>query len=248
MQAGSNKIVLTIAGFDPCGGAGILADVQTIQQLGAQGMAVVSALTYQNEDGFYGIEWKNFESIKAQLDPIINRYPFDTVKIGIVQSMDILNQTIDLLQEKNKDVNIIWDPVLKSSSGFDFSLCPDKQNLKEVLGKIYLITPNKLEFDHLTRILPHEEWSTNCLLKGGHNSSNDVTDLLMTSSQTKNIEAKRIEGRDKHGTGCVLSSALATYISQGTDLETACRKAKRYIEKFLMTGKEKLGRHFEVKI
>lgn len=248
MQAGSNKIVLTIAGFDPCGGAGILADVQTMQQLGVQGMAVVSALTYQNEDGFYGIEWKNFESIEAQLAPIVSRYHIETVKIGIVQSMDVLNRTIDLLKEKNKDVNIIWDPVLKSSSGFDFRLSPEKTKLKEVLGKIYLITPNKLEFDYLTRILPQEEWDTNCLLKGGHNSGNDVTDLLVTGTQTKNIEAKRLKGRDKRGTGCVLSSAIATYISQGMDLETACRKAKLYIEKYLMTGKEKLGRHFEVKI
>ncbi|MBU2916263.1 MULTISPECIES: hydroxymethylpyrimidine/phosphomethylpyrimidine kinase [Reichenbachiella] len=247
MAIAKDNLVLSIAGFDPCGGAGILADIQTMHQLKVQGMAVVTALTYQNEDDLWGIEWKDFDPIKSQIDALLADYSFSVVKIGIINGLDLLNKLLQYLEKRIPNARIIWDPVLKSSSGFDFVKKVESDEFQNILKRVHLITPNRWEFDKISAALGSETWPTNVLKKGGHSDTSDTSDILIKpdGSQVK-IEGKRIEGKDKHGTGCVLSSAVAASINKGMSLEDACKAAKEYTEKYLQTGTAKLGRHFEI--
>ncbi|PIB35217.1 hypothetical protein BFP72_07310 [Reichenbachiella sp. 5M10] len=247
MSTNKENLALSIAGFDPCGGAGILADIQTMHQLKVQGMAVVTALTYQNEDDLWGIEWKDFEPIKSQIDALLADYKFSVVKIGIINGLDLLNKLLQYLEKRIPEAKIIWDPVLKSSSGFDFVKKVESDEFQDILKRVHLITPNRWEFDKITNALGSEIWPTNVLKKGGHSDTNDTSDILILTDGTEIvIEGKRIEGKDKHGTGCVLSSAIAAGINKGQSLQEACASAKQYTEKYLQSGTAKLGRHFEI--
>lgn len=242
-----DNLVLSIAGFDPCGGAGILADIQTMHQLKVQGMAVVTALTYQNEDDLWGIEWKDFEPIKSQIDALLADYDFKVVKIGIINGLNLLDKLLQYLENRLPDAKVVWDPILKSSSGFDFVKKVESDEFQNILKRVHLITPNRWEFDKISAALGSETWPTNVLKKGGHSDTDDTTDyLILKDGNQIKIPGNRLAGKDKHGTGCVLSSAIAAELSKGADLETACTSAKAYTEKYLQSGTAKLGRHFEI--
>jgi len=242
------NMVLSIAGFDPCGGAGILADIQTMHQLKVQGMAVVTALTYQNEDDLWGIEWKDYEPIKSQIDALLADYQFNVVKIGIINGLELLDKLLKYLEVKIPNAKIVWDPILKSSSGVDFVQKIESDVFRSILKRVHVITPNRWEFDNISKTLGPEQWPCNVLKKGGHNDSNDTSDILIDyeGNETR-IEGTRIEGRSKHGTGCVFSSAVSASLSKGTELIEACKEAKDYTEKYIHSGTAKLGRHFEIK-
>lgn len=248
MSKSKENLVLSIAGFDPCGGAGILADIQTMHQLQVQGMAVVTALTYQNEDDLWGIEWKDFDPIKSQIDALLADYNFSVIKIGIINGLELLDKLLEYLENRLPDVKIVWDPILKSSSGFDFVQKVESDVFKSILQKVHLITPNKWEFETISKALGTEIWPCNVLKKGGHSDSNDTSDILIEADgkQTR-IVGTRIEGMDKHGTGCVLSSAVAASLNKGESLVEACTSGKKYTEKYILSGSTKLGCHFEIK-
>lgn len=242
-----DNLVLSIAGFDPCGGAGILADIQTMHQLKVQGMAVVTALTYQNEDDLWGIEWKDFDPIKSQIDALLADYSFSVVKIGIINGLDLLNKLLQYLEKRIPEAKIVWDPVLKSSSGFDFVKKVESDEFQDIIRRVHLITPNRWEFDKISAALGSESWPTNVLKKGGHSDTDDTSDfLILKDGKEVKITGNRIDGKDKHGTGCVLSSAVAAGLNKGQSLEEACKNAKAYTEKYLQSGSAKLGRHFEI--
>jgi hydroxymethylpyrimidine/phosphomethylpyrimidine kinase len=241
------NISLTIAGFDPCGGAGVLADIQTMQQCGIDGMAVLTAITYQNEENVFGLEWCTFESIRQQLLPLVN-YPIAFVKIGIVQNLTTLSLVVNFVTENWPQAKIIWDPILKSSSGFDFLVNLEVSFLEEILKKIYLITPNKDEYEVLKVCLAKIE-SANVLIKGGHASDDDTSDRLINMDGSETIlKGKRIVGYDKHGTGCILSAAITAALCKGMTLQSACQMAKQYIEQYLISNKGKLGKHYLVTV
>lgn len=248
MHSQEQHIVLSIAGFDPTGGAGVLADIQTWHQCRVQGMAVVTALTSQDEDQVFGTDWNSFDSVMNQLDPLINRYDVRVIKIGIVESLDFLNRLIDDLKSRKPDVKIIWDPIISSSSGFNFLAMEDKSMLESVLRKVDLVTPNQPEYEQMVAVLD-AIIPTNVLLKGGHSEDSDTSDRLVTNDgQLHIIEGEKIDGQGKHGTGCVLSAAIAAGLSEGKTLLDSCKFAKSYIEKYLLSGSGKLGRHFEISI
>ncbi|MEP2026389.1 MAG: hydroxymethylpyrimidine/phosphomethylpyrimidine kinase [Reichenbachiella sp.] len=247
-ETGQN-IVLSIAGFDPCGGAGILADVQTLQQCKVQGMAVQTALTAQNEEKVDKVVWHSWDEIKCQIEVLLNLYQFEVVKIGIIENLETLRQVVDLLISHRPDIKIVWDPILKSSSGFDFLKNLEEQQLSDVISKIHLITPNLWEFEILTQVLKEQPFSTHVLLKGGHVEGNDTSDKLIDLEGNKiQIAGQRIIGKSKHGTGCVLSSAIAAGLCKGMKLKTACTFAKRYVESYLKSGVNKLGAHYTIEI
>lgn len=249
MSEKAGHITLSIAGFDPSGGAGVLADVQTFQQCGVQGMAVVTAITNQDEDEVFGVEWESSDSIKKQLEPIIKRYSIDTVKIGIVENLNVLNGIVDFVLGHLPQVRIIWDPVMSASSGFGFTETKNGKLLRSILEKIYLVTPNRDEYEKLINALDDQIISSNVLLKGGHSDNNDTSDRLLTDTgKLEIIVGSRIQGVGKHGTGCVLSSVIAARLTFGDDLKSACQFGKQYIEKYLLTGEGRLGRHFEIKM
>jgi len=239
--------VLSIAGFDPSGGAGILADVKTIEAHKVQGMGVVSALTFQNDAEFEGMKWISEEEILKQIMVLERRFEFAAVKIGLIQSLDVLDAV--LLYCKQEASSVIWDPIISASAGFEFHKKFDKGKLFSVLEKCFLITPNTNEVKFMTGINnpmeAAEELSGFCnvLLKGGHNQEDPGVDYLFIGGKVEKILPSGENISPKHGSGCVLSSAIASNLALGDDLVTACRKAKKYVEKFLAGNPSLLGVH-----
>lgn len=242
------KFSLSIAGLDPSGGAGILSDVKTFESLGMPGFAVSSGLTYQNEHTFTGLRWNNYEEIIAQLEPLFDAYEITCVKIGLIENIDVLENVVQYLRQKNSEIQIVWDPILASSTGFQFH-GENFLNLSHtILESIDLFTPNQVEIEKLfsnrsggeTGI----ELSRYCsvLLKGGHNQSEHSNDILYQNGNTMIIRGERIP-YEKHGTGCVLSAAIVAHLSRGNSVEESCRRAKNYVTKFLTSNKTLLGSH-----
>ena len=240
--------VLTIAGFDPSGGAGLVADLKTFENLKCYGLSVCTANTIQNDMDFVNCHWMPIQQIKAQIEVLFNRFKIDFVKIGIVENWMVLQSIIDLLYKRSPEVKIILDPVLKSSSSFEFhgsETLPD-----ELLFQLFLITPNYDEIQQLYKGLSIAETiaritsKTNLLLKGGHRSNNKGYDQLVTHQgksygfrpQLKNIT-------EKHGSGCVLSSAITAHLALGYPLLKACYRGKKYTEQVLSSNPGLLGYH-----
>lgn len=244
--------VLSIAGFDPSSGAGVLADIKTMEQCGVYGLGVSTATTFQNESEFDGVSWLSFEEVQKQLKPLLRKYDIKVVKIGLIQNLEILEQLISLLTTHYSQLKIVWDPILSASAGFEFHSAIDKNRLSQVLGFIYLITPNQQEFEKLGFSMDTElPIKTNVLLKGGHAEVHDDI-LLKIDGKKKNIERHLIIGvtkklYSKHGSGCVLSSAIASYLASGNDLVQSCELGKRYVEHLLGSNEGLLGYHSELK-
>ena len=245
----SRPYVLSIAGFDPSAGAGVLADVKTFENIGVYGFAVTTSITYQNENKFDGVKWLSLKQIKNQIYPIIENHKIDFVKIGLVENFKILISIIELLKAHNAEVKIIWDPILRASAGFDFHQKIPKKYLKYVLKNIYLITPNWQEIKPLSNeqdaIIGAEKIAQYCsvYLKGGHNIETPATDLLFIEDSIDVYHPKKITELEKHGTGCVLSSAITGYLAQGNSLHQSCELAKQYTYNFLISNETKLGFH-----
>ena len=126
----SRPIVLSIAGFDPCGGAGVLADIKTFEQHQCLGMAINTAITNQVEDKFISVNWFSSDEIISQIKTLTEYYKIDFVKIGIVQNINTLNAIVTFLKQQNKNITIVWDTVLASSTGFAFMNSFDKKILE----------------------------------------------------------------------------------------------------------------------
>ncbi|MBQ4819776.1 hydroxymethylpyrimidine/phosphomethylpyrimidine kinase [Aquimarina sp. MMG016] len=246
--------ILTIAGFDPSGGAGLTADIKTIEALKGYGLAVCTANTVQSDVELIACHWIDVEVIKSQIEILFDRFSIDFVKIGIAQNWEGLNEIIDFLVEKNAKVKIILDPILKSSSDFDFhnmSLrAESRSRFDEILDKIYLLTPNYEEIHKLYNDKTIEEAigyicsKTNLFLKGGHRKEAVGKDELFTKNgKYFVINPKSQNISEKHGSGCVLSSAIITYLALGFPLLKACFRGKRYTEKVLSSNKSLLGYH-----
>ncbi|MFH2143981.1 MAG: bifunctional hydroxymethylpyrimidine kinase/phosphomethylpyrimidine kinase, partial [Bacteroidota bacterium] len=134
--------VLSIAGFDPSGGAGLNADIKTFESQRVYGLSVCTSITYQNEDQFLAVDWMSYNQIIEQIDVLFEKYSIDYVKIGLIENLETLNRVIDYLKIKNQDITIIWDPILSSGTGFGFHENVNHNTLTEILNKIFLLTPN----------------------------------------------------------------------------------------------------------
>ena len=246
----TNPRSLSIAGFDPCGGAGTLADIQTFQNHQVQGMAVVTAITYQDEESFSGIAWETIDSIKAQLSPLLKRYRFRSLKIGIIENFEVLDEVLRFVHEYQPDIRIVWDPVLKSSSGFDFTDRLRKDYFVRIINRIDMITPNYHEEQQLNELcgeaLSKLSEHTGVLSKGGHTADEMAVDQLHWNGEVYNFSEPRLNGFEKHGSGCVLSAAITANLALGADLPKACEKAKAYITRYLQTSTTKLGLHYSL--
>lgn len=245
----SRPYILTIAGFDPSSGAGITADVKTFEQLQCYGLAVCTANTVQNDVKFLSCSWVDIETIKEQVSILFERFLIKIVKIGIVENWQILNEVIDFLLDKNKDVKIILDPVLSASTNFDFHTS-DEKKLTMLLHKIYMITPNLKEITQLYSEKSVEETintiskATNLFLKGGHSETEKGVDILYTTSGEKKVFKPTLTNcSEKHGSGCVLSSAIASFLAKENSLEESCKQGKLYVEQFLSSNETLLGYH-----
>jgi hydroxymethylpyrimidine/phosphomethylpyrimidine kinase len=244
----SKPCVLSIAGYDPCGGAGVLADVKTFETHDVLGFAVATSITIQNENEFNNVYWLTFQQIKEQIEILFKIYTIDVVKIGLVENIDVLNSIIDVLFSVNKNVKIIWDPILKSSTGFNFHTNLNAQTFNNVMSKIYLITPNLMEAQHLFQINNAEQLmnkgfgeNVNILIKGGHSENDNANDVLIYPHKIKIFESKKIVNAQKHGSGCVLSAAIAANLANRQTIEQACENAKLFITNFLKSNNNLLG-------
>ena len=246
--------VLTIAGFDPSAGAGVLADVKTFEQCDVYGMGVVSALTYQNDEVFKKVDWVEFSNILNQIEILQNRFKFDYIKIGLIENLEILNRLILILKSYNQYSKIIWDPILNASSGFVFHENVNKKIVENTCKQLYLITPNVPEafqlgeFKDAKKNAEYLSQFFNVYLKGGHNEEQIGYDILFTTDKKKfefSIKEKNVFS--KHGSGCVLSSAITANLAKDLKLELACAEAKNYITNFLMSNDSLLGYHSNIK-
>jgi len=236
----TRNFCLTIAGFDPSAGAGILADIKAFEHSKVYGQAVCTALTIQNEEHFEKTNWISWECIKSQLEILSRVRKFNYIKIGLVESPQILEKILKWLRKKYPKTFIIWDPILKASSGFEFH----RQNAstwRKLLSYINLITPNlpEAEFLGISKGSP----KTAVLVKGGHslNSKNSNDLLFIPNSPPIAFSAKRIKGVERHGSGCVLSALILANYLKYKELEKAIRKSKSSIRKFFLNGTGKFG-------
>lgn len=241
--------ILTIAGFDPSSGAGVTADIKTMESIGCYGLAVCTANTVQNDITFSACHWVDVAIIKEQIQILFERFQIDFVKIGIVENWSVLKEIIELLHQKNPRVKIVLDPVLNASSSFEFH-DDDSKLLDELLDKIYLITPNFDEIKSLFKdksieqAIKHISSKTNLFLTGGHRTDAVGKDELFTTANKKvDFFPQELNITEKHGSGCVLSSAIISYLCLEGSLENACLKGKRYTEKVLSSNESLLGYH-----
>ncbi|MCB0478632.1 MAG: hydroxymethylpyrimidine/phosphomethylpyrimidine kinase [Crocinitomicaceae bacterium] len=231
----SRAHVLSIAGFDPSAGAGVLADIKTFEQLKVYGEAVVTANTIQHEEGFDSVNWIDEKQVLDQLDFLLKKRSYEFVKIGLVKNAEQLNTLLDRLHQANPKVKVIWDPILSSSTGFEFH----GNDLDVQWNKIFLVTPNLLENEKLR--IPNSE--LRIYLKGGHSADELGLDKLIIGEKGFKFKPKRTDGTEKHGSGCVLSSAITANLALGYSLNKACLRAKDYVTSVLISNKSKLGYH-----
>lgn len=238
--------VISIAGFDPSGGAGLLSDIKTLEQIGVMGFGICTALTLQTASQCFSLEWRPIDEITREIKVLMNHYPVSAVKIGIVKDAEFLERIIDTVKACNNETQIVWDPVLKSTSEFTFFNLETLPLLKSNFDKINLITPNYNEYLVLkdSSLLSGENLCS-ILIKGGHREDRLGTDVLVEGE--KEIYLAPADGDfvyyPKHGSGCVLSSAIAGELAKGVNMETACKNGKLYIEKFLKSNPSLLGTH-----
>ena len=235
------QTALTIAGSDSSGGAGIQADIKTMTAYGVYAMSAITALTAQNTTGVKSIMEVTPEFLEQQLDCIFTDIFPDAIKIGMVSSIELI-EVISQKLKYYKAKNIIVDPVMVSTSGSKLLNDSAIDSLKKyLLPQAILLTPNIPEAEALTDIRIENsidmiraaeiislEYGCAVLCKGGH-KINDANDLLYQNQKHKWFSGERIANQNTHGTGCTLSSAIASGLSLGMDIETAIAQAKNYI-------------------
>jgi hydroxymethylpyrimidine/phosphomethylpyrimidine kinase len=252
--------VLTIAGSDSGGGAGLQADLKVITALGGYGMSVITAITAQNTLGVTRIQDVDLDVVEAQIDAVISDIGVDIVKIGMLASPEIV-QTVAKTLRKYGSKKVVLDPVLRATSGASLGGDDTAQAIiKELFPLAFLVTPNMDEASLLLGrdIASPDEFksaaqelldlgSQAILIKGGHldRAHTQITDYLMwrTSEddleivQSKEFKHYRVNTANTHGTGCSLASAVATYLAAGHDLSHAVAKGIAYVEAGLEAGR-----------
>ena len=235
------KTALTIAGSDCSGGAGIQADLKAMTMNGVYAMSAITALTAQNTTGVNGVYEVTPEFLGQQIDAVFDDIRPDAVKIGMVSSSDLIRTIADRLKFYKAE-NIVVDTVMVATSGARLISEDAIDTLKEYLIPIAtVVTPNIPEAEVLSEMEIRDEdammraaetighnFSCAVLLKGGH-SINDANDLLYQNGEYRWFKGKRINNPNTHGTGCTLSSAIASNLAKGYDLETSVQRAKEYI-------------------
>lgn len=244
--------VLTIAGFDGSGGAGIQADIKTISALGCYATSVLTALPVQNTQGVRNIFSIPVEAVAEQIEAILDDIFPDAIKIGMVHTPELVEAIVQTLV-KYKKVPIVFDPVMVATSGHRLI---EEETIQTIIEKLFpiadVITPNmdeaailaKMEVKTLAEMeLAGEKIKTlnckNILLKGGHQTTLKITTLFLDEEgQTHTFETEKLETNNTHGSGCTLSSAIASYLAQGKSLLDAISMAQTYAYEAIKNGKD----------
>ena len=244
------KTALTIAGSDPSGGAGIQADIKTMQALGVYGMSVITSLTAQNTMGVTGIHDVPRDFLEAQINAVFEDIFPNAVKVGMVSSAELAQVIADRLKYFGAK-NIVVDPVMVSTSGSTLAKDDCIMKMEEKLFPLAtLLTPNIPEAERLwgkriesckdmqkCAVQLSQKYGCAVLLKGGH-SEGGADDILVCQKCEKVIwlTGERIDNPNTHGTGCTLSSAIASYLARGEALEEAVKRAKKYLTGAIRAG------------
>lgn len=243
-------IVLSLAGLDPSAGAGLLADIKTFEQNFVYGLGIATAQTLQTENQFLKIKWEKNDDVVFAAEKMLLHYDVKAVKIGITENISVLKKIVETIYAINPLIKIIVDPVIRSGTGFQFwNEKINNEALAQILSKIYLLTPNYQEIMQLTiaddPMHAAQKLSQFCsiLLKGGHNNEEKGVDYLFRSGEVIRIETEENAVFPKHGSGCVLSSAIAANLAKGLTTEVACKEGKKYVEQFLKSNESLLGYH-----
>ncbi|MDE6485436.1 MAG: bifunctional hydroxymethylpyrimidine kinase/phosphomethylpyrimidine kinase [Duncaniella sp.] len=243
--------VLSIAGSDPSGGAGIQADLKTISAIGCYGMTAITAITVQNTTGVTDVQAVEPHIVEGQIDVVTSDIPPMAIKTGMLFDADIVRAVgrgLRKFMAMHPEVPVVVDPVMVSTSG-SMLLSPDAVSAMcdEIFPLATIITPNIHEARVLTGFTaPADQWQAmwrmgcrNVLLKGGDSECKEVkTDYLCMNGHDElvPIEAEAVETENTHGTGCTLSAAIASYLAMGCDLVQAVKNAKQYITGALRAG------------
>ncbi len=241
--------ILTIAGSDSGGGAGIQADIKAIQANGGFALSVITSITAQNTQAVLAAEDVSVELIIRQLDAVFDDFEIAAVKTGMLSSSAIVEVVARHLRERKVE-RLIVDPVMISKSGYPLLHEEAVATVREqLLPLALLVTPNRHEAELLAgmkvrgeadvreaglRIL--ESGCRAVLIKGGHMEEAQSTDYLVTARGVTPFPAERIDTRNTHGTGCTYSAALATWIGRGIDLEIAVSRSKQYVTEAIRHG------------
>lgn len=244
--------VLSIAGSDCSGGAGIQADIKTISAIGCYAASVITILTAQNTQGVTGIQELSNEFISEQLRAVFDDLTVDAVKIGMLYSEAVVDRVVESI-DRWQPKSIVLDPVMVAESGANLIRSSTLEYMmKNLFQKVSLITPNKSEAECITgaRIKTIDDakraakkigcaFSNNVLVKGGDIIDEEhCTDILYLSQEDIYLEYQkpRINTKNTHGTGCTLSSAIASYLAQGVELAKAVGLAKEYLYQAIVSG------------
>lgn len=243
--------VLTIAGSDSGGGAGIQADIKAISAMGCFASSAITAITAQNTLGVDAVHPVPLDILAAQIDAVLSDIGTDAIKIGMLHSAEVVSLVADKIEQYGI-TNVVLDPVMVSTSGHRLIEIEAIEVLKQRLIPLArVITPNlpeaeilsgctitaQQEFPQIATLLSHNN-RTSVLLKAGHLNGDTLTDYFYNAEDGSMtlLPSKRVDTRNTHGTGCTLSSALAAALARGESLTEAAISAKRYIEQAIITG------------
>ena len=241
--------ILIIAGSDSSGGAGIQADIKTVTALGGYAMSAITAITAQNTTGVNSVTPVPIKDIEKQILFTCKDIKPDVIKIGMLYSDKVISSVIKALNII-KVRKIILDPVMVAKSGTKLINQSAIETLKNrLIKKTYLITPNIPEAEVLTnkKIRSTEEMidaastllnlgAKNILLKGGHQNSYLVKDIFLNKTEIKVFKNKKIQTKNTHGTGCTLSSAVATFLSCGKPIKKSCELGVKYVNQAIKSN------------
>ncbi|HEX8634735.1 MAG TPA: bifunctional hydroxymethylpyrimidine kinase/phosphomethylpyrimidine kinase [Pyrinomonadaceae bacterium] len=256
-QLNPMPVALTIAGFDPSGGAGVVADIKTFTAFGCFATAAVTSLTFQNTTGVFGATHQTAADVRAQVLPVVEDFRVAGVKTGMLPTREVISEVARLLRETTlRELGAIVDPVVRSTSGFDLIDDAALAALKsELLPLARLVTPNLPEAERITGLeinteadmrraasLMREMGARAVLVKGGH-LTGDALDLLDDEGRVELFRAPRLHTDATHGTGCTLAAAVAACLARGMNLSGAVGAAKRFVTEAIRRSPQ-LGRGF----
>lgn len=245
-------ICLTIAGLDPSGGAGIIADIKTFSAFGCFATAAVASVTFQNTTGVFGAVHQTADSVRRQIEPIFDDFEVAAVKTGMLPTREIIETVAEILVERGVQ-QLVVDPVVRSTSGFDLI---DDSALEAVIQKLFpiatVITPNIPEAERIAKMtiqsfddintaaqIMQELGAKNVLIKGGHGTnaeSGKAIDYLFIGDSIESFEADLIDTTATHGTGCTLAAAIAGNLGLGFDLAESVRLSKEFVTEAIRTA------------
>lgn len=245
------KRVLTIAGSDSGGGAGIQADIKSISACGCYASSAITAITAQNTIGVRDIHPIPPTILKSQIETVLDDIGTDAIKIGMLHSPENIQIIADCI-DRYKIKNVVLDPVMLATSGDQLLLDDAVDQLKGLLfPRVRIITPNlpeaevlvgrkigrQTEFRKVAKELA-EQYQVSVLLKAGHINEDVLVDVLydLEKKAFLDLRSKRIETMNTHGTGCSLSSALASFLAKGCNISDSARQAKDYINQAIIAG------------